>query len=294
MKILVTGAKGQVGSELISQGQKQGLEMIAVPHAKLDIADPISVAESLDDHRPQIVINAAAYTAVDLAEEEQELAQAINGSGPENLARSCTKHNIPLLHISTDYVFDGEKDTPYLETDIPNPQGIYGASKLDGDQAVVQHVQQHIILRVAWVFGAQGHNFVRTMLRLGKEHKELRIVADQFGGPTWAGDIASTLLRIATRHHQGEPITWGTYHYSGTPCLNWCEFAQTIFNEATSLGLLALSPTVTPITSAEYPTPAKRPQNSALNCEKIEHSLGIHQPDWRIGLRNTLQEWQKS
>jgi dTDP-4-dehydrorhamnose reductase len=292
MKILVTGANGQVGSELIRRGKQQNLTMLPAPHAELDISMAPAVETALDTYSPNIVINAAAYTAVDKAESKQERAYAINGKGAEYLARSCAKRNVPLLHISTDYIFDGNKDEPYTEEDIPNPTGIYGASKLAGEQAVTQNNTEHIILRVAWVFGACGNNFARTMLRLAKEHKELRIVADQHGGPTWAGDIADTLLDIATQYDAGKTIPWGTYHYSGAPTVNWSEFAEAIFSTAIDLGLLTTSPKIIPITTKEYPTPAKRPQNSALNCTKIKQHFKINQPDWQIGLKETLEEWQ--
>ncbi len=293
MKILVTGATGQVGSELIRKGVELGLQMIPAPHAKLDITVETSVTAILHHHSPDLVINSAAYTAVDKAETEQAMAFAINHRGAKNLAIACATHNIPLFHISTDYVFDGKKELPYTEEDIPNPQGIYGESKLAGDLSVAQNLDEHIILRVAWVFGACGNNFVRTMLRLSREHEELRIVGDQSGGPTWAGDIATTLLNLAARYASGEELNWGTYHYSGSPPVNWYEFAQTIFTEALNCGILDHAPNLIPITTADYPTPAVRPQNSVLDCTKIKQHLKIDQADWRIGLQDTLQEWQQ-
>ena len=293
MKVLVTGAEGQVGSELVSQGLTFGLHIISAGHHVLDITDQFAVERFFADCNPDIVINGAAYTAVDKAEDDQECAYAINGHGPACLASSCSMLDIPLLHISTDYIFDGRSDLPYSEEDRPDPQGVYGVSKLAGDVAVVQTLDQYLILRVAWVFGASGQNFVRTMLRLGQEHDTLRVVADQFGGPTWAGDIAATLLSIVKRYEAGESVSWGTYHYSGAPVASWYEFAQVIFAEAVKMGMLSRTPQVVPIVTAEYPTPAKRPQNSVLSCEKIKQHFGINQPDWHIGLGNILQEWQK-
>jgi dTDP-4-dehydrorhamnose reductase len=281
-----------VGSELIRRGRKLGLQMIAASHAECDISNQSLVNTFITHHAPDLVINSAAYTAVDKAEVDNECARAINSQGPANLASACFKLNIPLLHISTDYVFDGFCDTPYGEDDQPNPQGCYGKTKLAGDEAVAKQLKQHIILRVAWVFGACGNNFVRTMLRLGQDHDELRVVADQFGGPTWAGDIAITLLTIAKRYGKDGSIPWGTYHYSSVPAVSWYEFAQAIFAESVKLGLLDKLPKITPITTAEYPTPAQRPQNSVLNCQKIQKQFGIKQPDWRLGLINTLQDWQ--
>lgn len=289
--MLVTGAQGQVGSELIQQGQGLGLQMIAAGRSELDITQQDAVIDFINHHASDIVINAAAYTAVDRAEEQQQDTYAINRDGSAYLATACSQQNIPLLHISTDYIFDGSKDTPWLEDDTANPQGIYGASKLEGERAVERMLVQHITLRVAWVFGATGNNFVRTMLRLGSERDELSVVADQHGGPTWAGDIATVLLNIVARYQLGETIPWGTYHYSGSPATTWHGFATTIFEAAVAEGLLDKSPRINAITTAEYPTPAQRPENSVLNCDKIYCELGITQPDWRLGLRHVLKCW---
>lgn len=291
MKIFVTGAHGQVGAQLVHLGAARGLQMIAAGHAELDITDLDAVEALLHEQAPDIVINAAAYTAVDQAESEPEKAEAINGLGPAHLAKTCAALDIPLLHISTDYVFDGNSTQPYGEEDRPNPQGVYGATKLQGEEGVVANVERHIILRVAWVFGTFGQNFVRTMLRLAGSHPELRIVADQHGGPTWAGDIAKTLLDIAVRYHGGKAIAWGIYHYNGSPFVSWCEFAEAIFAESLKQGMIERCPTVIPIPSSEYPTPAKRPLNSRLNCQKIKKHLAITAPDWRNGLIHTLTDW---
>ncbi len=210
--------------------------MMATGRAELNITQQEAVNSFVQTQKPDIVINAAAYTAVDQAESEPELAYAINHDGAANLAQACADNNIPLMHLSTDYVFDGEKVGAYTETDTPNPQGIYGKSKLEGDRAVESILEQYIILRTSWVFGAKGNNFVKTMLRLGKERDILKVVADQHGGPTWAGDIAITLLQLVKRWDDGDTNPWGTYHYSGQPVTTWQGFAEAIFEQAEKLG----------------------------------------------------------
>lgn len=291
MKVLVTGAQGQVGSELIQQGQGLGLQMIAAGRSELDITQQDAVIDFINHHASDIVINAAAYTAVDRAEEQQQDTYAINRDGSAYLATACSQQNIPLLHISTDYIFDGSKDTPWLEDDTANPQGIYGASKLEGERAVERMLVQHITLRVAWVFGATGNNFVRTMLRLGSERDELSVVADQHGGPTWAGDIATVLLNIVARYQLGETIPWGTYHYSGSPATTWHGFAMAIFDMAVAEGLLDKAPRLNAITTAEYPTPAQRPNNSVLKSIaslELNNLTGTVGSDryWKAGIIN--------
>lgn len=284
MKVLVTGANGQVGSEIVQQGENIGLQMLAAGRDLLDITQRSEVDSFIRVSKPDIVINAAAYTAVDKAESEPELAYAINCSGVTFLAQACADNNIPLLHISTDYVFDGSKHAAYSETDSTNPRTIYGKSKLEGERAIEAILERYIILRVSWVFGSVGNNFVKTMLRLGKERDELRIVEDQHGGPTWAGAIATTLLGLAKRLGDGEAIPWGTFHYCGQPATTWQIFAGAIFERAEALGTIGKRPGIEPILTADYPTPAHRPLNSVLNCEKILTELGIPQPDWKTGL----------
>ena len=293
MKILVTGANGQVGSELILAAEKRGLQMLAAGRAELDITQQEAVNKYIQTQKPAILINAAAYTAVDKAESEPELAYAINRDGAANLAQACADNNIPLMHISTDYVFDGNKQGAYTETDTPNPQCIYGKSKLEGERAIESILQQYLILRVSWVFGANGNNFVKTMLRLGKERDVIKVVADQHGGPTWAGAIASALLSLVKRWADGETIPWGTYHYSGRPATTWHGFAEAIFKQAKELGIIDKRPTINPITTSEYPTLAQRPINSLLDCRKLEQQMNIRQPDWHGGLKYALesQSW---
>jgi len=291
VRVLVTGAKGQVGSELILEGEKLGLQMLAAGREDLDITQQKAVNSFIQTKNPDIVINAAAYTAVDKAESEPELAYALNRDGAANLAQACADNNIPLMHISTDYVFDGKKEGAYTETDTPNPQCVYGKSKLEGERAIESILEQYLILRVSWVFGANGNNFVKTMLRLGKERDVIKVVADQRGGPTWAGDIATVLLEIAKRCVDGKTIHWGTYHYSGQPTTTWKGFAEVIFEQAEVVAVIERRPKVEPITTAEYPTPARRPANSVLDCDRINRRLNVSQSDWRIGLESVLTKW---
>lgn len=288
--ILLSGGRGQVGTEVLRGAEEMGLTVHAFGHGELDITNPADVAACLARLSPNLVINAAAYTAVDKAEEEPAIAFAVNRDGAANLAESCASHNIPLLHISTDYVFDGSKNTAYSEADPASPLGVYGQSKWEGEKAVRLRLEQHIILRVAWVFGASGHNFVKTMLRLAQSHDALRVVSDQHGGPTPARAIAATLLTLVERYRENGHLEWGTYHYCGSPATTWCDFAKEIFTQATAKGLLAKPVTVQPITTAEYPTAAQRPKNSVLSGEKLNRLYNIAAPGWQEGLAQVLSE----
>ncbi len=291
MDVLIVGAAGQLGTELRIRSQLRGYNTTAVDRSQLDISDTTSVNELVTRLKPSVIINAAAYTAVDRAETDVVTAYAVNRDGPLNLAKACANADIPLLHVSTDYVFDGHKLTPYNETDTPNPQGVYGQSKYAGEIAVATTLQKQLTLRVSWVFSATGNNFVRTILRLAKERDELKIVADQTGAPTWAGDIAEVLLTVVDRMNQNNPIPWGLYHYTGSPVTTWHAFAETICDQAFELGMLDKKPIIHPITTAEYPTVAKRPQNSMLDCTHILNELNISQANWNNGLRKVLTTW---
>lgn len=293
MKILVTGGGGQVGSELNKIGLAQGFKICAPTHAEMDISNRMEVSRWVDEHQPEMVINAAAYTKVDLAETEIETANQINRDGVRVLADVCKLTDVPLLHLSTDYVFDGTKAGAYEETDKTCPTSVYGRSKLEGENAVRESLDQHIIIRTAWVFAATGQNFVRTMLRLGRDRDELSVVDDQWGAPTWAGDIARTCLDISRQVQSGGDQCWGIYHYTGQPSINWHGFAKAIFDEALELGLLEKAPMLRSISSDAYKTPVKRPENSVLNCSKIKRVFGIGQADWRIGLRQVLLTWKQ-
>jgi len=289
VKILVTGAMGQVGAELIQQGPNRGYEMLATDIDDLDITNQEAVNAYVAEHQPNLIINAAAYTAVDKAESESELVFSINCDGAKHLAIACNEANIPLFHISTDYVFDGAKDDAYSESDIPNPQSVYGKSKLKGDLAIEAALEEHLILRTSWVFSNRGRNFVKTMLRLGSEQEELRVVSDQRGCPTEAAAIAQVLLNLVHRLNEGEHFAWGTYHYCGQPPTAWQNFAEAIFEQAEKLSLIQHQPSIHPITTEEFHAAAPRPKNASLNCSKITNELGITPPDWRVGLANTLQ-----
>lgn len=292
MSILVTGAHGQVGHELVRRAAR--LPVIGLARDALDIRDADAVLDAIHRHGARILINAAAYTAVDKAESDADAAFAINRDGPATLATACATAGIPLLHLSTDYVFDGSKPGPYCEDDPVAPLGVYGASKLAGEDAIRASGCAHLILRVAWVFGAHGQNFVRTMLRLGRERDLLRVVADQLGGPTPAAAIADALLELAARSLAGEALSWGTYHYAGVPHTSWHGFATVALEAATARGLIARLPRIDAITSAEYPTPARRPANSRLDTTRTEANLGLSAPDWRSGLAAIIDEWKNA
>lgn len=288
MRILIIGAKGQVGWELTRRAPTFGHEALAWDVEELDITSAVAVDRELTASGVDVVINAAAYTAVDKAEQEPALAFAVNRDGPAHLAAACARLQIPLLHISTDYVYDGAKSCPYVEDDPTQPLGVYGASKLAGDAAVQQLLPQHLILRVSWVFGIHGHNFVKTILRLAREREELRVVADQWGCPTFAGDIADTLLELAGRIPEIDACAaWGVYHYCGEPATTWHGFASTIVELARAREALPVR-TVTAITTADYPLPSARPVNSVLDCAKLAARFGIQPRRWRDSLESLL------
>jgi dTDP-4-dehydrorhamnose reductase len=285
MRILITGCNGQVGF-LLKEMLTSKVELLALTRQELDITNENLVNKAISNFKPNVVINAAAYTAVDKAESEEKLAFEINSDGPEYLAKAANEIDAVLIHISTDYVFEGNKSSQYIESDSVNPQGIYGKSKLAGEIAVSTHCNKHIILRTAWVFGEHGNNFVKTMLRLGKARDKLSIVSDQFGGPTYAGDIAKAIIQIANKIGSGKQIKWGVYHYSGMPQVSWYEFAEKIFTKAEQKGILERVPKLSAINTEEFPTPAKRPENSKLNCKSIEAEFGISPSDWHAELDN--------
>jgi len=282
MRILLTGANGQVGWEIAQHTAKH--EIIALDRAALDITQPSAVQQTITDSAADLVINAAAYTAVDQAEQEPDLAFAANRDGPAHLAAVCAQLRIPLFHISTDYVFDGKQQTPYREDDPVAPLGVYGRSKWEGEQAIRHALPAHLILRVSWVFGRHGHNFVKTMLRLAREREQLSVVADQHGCPTYAGSIAEVLLTLADRFDTDRSLPWGTYHYCDTPATTWHGFTEAIVAMAGAREPLCVGKVV-PITTSEYPTPAARPANSVLDCSRFQDHFAITPSLWQTGLQ---------
>lgn len=287
MKLMVTGQGGQVGRELVRHHWPSQWHVAAFDRPGLDITHLETVCATVARERPDIVVNAAAYTAVDRAENDRAAAWATNCTGPANLASACRSAGIPLIHISTDYVFDGSKPGSYLEDDLVNPLGVYGASKEAGDRAVRETLSEHVILRTAWVYSAHGHNFVRTMLRLAGERPVLRVVADQTGSPTSATDLAGAIATIAQRLAAGA-TAWGTYHFAGAGAVTWHGFAEAIFELAAPWR--GPPPRVEAITTAEYPTPARRPANSVLDCSGLARAFGIVPRPWRTALAEVIRK----
>lgn len=284
-RFIITGAKGQVGHCLVQQLTGKA-EILALDRDELDITVQQAVLEAVEAFRPDAIINAAAHTAVDKAETEIELSEAINVKGVQYLAEASAKVGAAMLHISTDYVFGGEGTKAYKESDPTDPQGVYGKTKLAGEQVTFTANPRSIVLRTAWVFGEHGNNFVKTMLRLGKEREVLGVVGDQFGGPTYAGDIAAALIKIAFEIINGREDAFGVYHFTGKPYVSWSEFAQAIFAEAKLQNVLEKSPLVNSIATSDYPTPAKRPANSRLDLSKIKATFDIEPSDWQAALKN--------
>lgn len=282
MTILVFGKTGQVALELQALAPVV-VPLIALGREEADLTTPGACAAAIEHYSPKAVINAAAYTAVDRAEDEEVLATQINSAAPAEMARACSERDIPFVHLSTDYVFDGSGDAPWRPEDRVAPISAYGRSKLAGELGVVEAGGRYAILRTSWVFSAHGQNFVKTMLRLGSERDQLRVVADQIGGPTPAAAIAQACLTIVKQLAE-DPTKAGTYHFAGAPNASWADFARAIFAQA------GLACDVVDIGTADYPTPARRPANSRLDCSATEPVFGIKQPNWQDGLAADLQE----
>ncbi|MFN7050497.1 MAG: dTDP-4-dehydrorhamnose reductase [Gemmobacter sp.] len=277
MTVLVFGQTGQVARELA----RQAPDAVHLGRGQADLSDPAACTAAIRAHAPAVVINAAAYTAVDRAETDEATALQVNGAAPGAMAQACADLGIPFLHVSTDYVFDGSGTAPWKPEDPVAPLGAYGRSKLAGEQAVRAAGGRHVILRTSWVFSSHGANFVKTMLRLGADRPALRVVADQIGGPTPAGGIAAALLTMADALRQG--AAGGTYHYAGAPDTSWACFARETFAQA------GLAVTVEDIPTEAYPTPARRPLNSRLDCATLA-DFGIARPDWQQALAEVVSE----
>lgn len=288
MRILVTGKNGQLATALFEIGSTDpDMEVVALDRTALDVCDEESVEHAVAAVEPDIVVNAAAYTAVDKAESEQELAFAANAAGPRLLAMATARRGIPIIHVSTDYVYNGEKSGPYVEDDPVAPASVYGASKLAGEVAVAEANPKHIILRTAWVYSATGHNFVKTMLRLAADRDQLNVVDDQHGNPSYAPHLAQAILRVVRRLLEDPGLEpWGVYHLAGTGSTTWCGLAREVFHCSEAAG--GPHSAVGAITTSEYPTPAKRPANSQLDCAKAKRTFGVELPQWQAGVSDCV------
>lgn len=288
MKICVTGTQGQVSTALQELAMQAGIAVHCLGRPAFDLGLPDNAEAALAAMQPDVLISAAAYTAVDLAESHAEEAYRVNAAGPAALARASGNLGIPILHLSTDYVFDGLKRTPYLETDLTGPCSVYGASKLEGESAVAAGNPRHVILRTAWVYSHTGKNFLRTMLRVAETNPVVRVVSDQFGCPTYATDLAAALIAMARQvvvKAAGDPA-YGTFHMAGRGDTSWAGFAGAIFALAAKAG--HASARVVPISTSDYPTPARRPENSRLDCSKLADVFGIELPHWHDGTERCL------
>jgi dTDP-4-dehydrorhamnose reductase len=290
-KILLIGSTGQIGQELQQTLPRIG-EVIGIDRQSLDLSQPEQIQAKITKLKPDAIVNAAAYTAVDKSENEPDLAMTINATAPKAIALAAQDIGAKVLHISTDYVFNGQNHTPYQESDRTEPLGVYGKSKLLGEIGVRENCDRHLILRTAWVYGSRGHgNFVKTMLRLGAERTELKVVADQIGSPSWSYDIAIAITQLLDKSLADESIN-GTYHFTNSGVASWYDLALATFAEAKKLGFPLKIEQVIPITTNEFPTPTQRPAYSVLAKTKITETLGIHPPYWRNSLIKMLSEWQ--
>lgn len=283
--ILVAGGSGQLAQSLKEVAQGRRMNLVAIGRPELDICDPASVDQVMTTYQPRIIINAAAYTAVDAAESDQAAAIRVNEIGPTNLARAASKRDIPILHVSTDYVFNGTKGEPYSEADPVEPLGVYGSSKWLGEEAIRHEARRHLILRTAWLFSPFGKNFLITMLRLAKSRDEISVVADQFGNPTYTPHLAAAILDICCKILASEDLEglhWGTYHLVAQGEASWASLADAALKASAALG--GATAEVRPITTDQYPTPTKRPADSRLNTAAIGEHWDIALPDWRGGV----------
>ena len=292
MRIAATGKTGQVVTCLIERGGAAGHEVIALGRPALDLADPVSIARALEAAEPDAIVSAAAYTAVDEAESECELAHTVNGQGPGAVAEAAKTLGVPLVHVSTDYVFDGTLNRPYIESDSTGPRGVYGASKLAGEQAVLAaYSDNSAVLRVAWVYSPFGANFVKTMLRLAADRDQVSVVADQLGNPTSALDIADGIIQVATNLlSNSDRALRGVFHMSASGEASWADFAEVIFAASAAQG--GPSARVRRIATVDYPTPAARPANSRLDCSLIARMHGVALPNWRGSLDTVIARLQ--
>lgn len=286
MRLLIFGSRGQLGLELAARCRDRNIPVVLASRDGGDIARSDQVINTVRAAAPTVIINAAAYTKVDKAEEDPGAAFRENRDGPAILSQVAASNNVPLIHLSTDYVFNGEKEAPYTETDIVSPLGVYGASKAAGEEAIRSLWSKHVLIRTAWVYGRHGNNFLKTMIRLSRTGKELRVVADQYGNPTATVDLADAVLAVASRASAGEAV-WGTYHFAGNGTASWYEFACTIMKSLSEMG--ACAPPVRPIATGDYPTLARRPRNSRLCCDLFTERFGITAARWPLRVREIVR-----
>lgn len=291
-KIAIIGSNGQLGWELVNRCRLRNLPVLPLSHSDIDICDLESIRAALVFEKISMVLNAAAYTAVDQAEIDPDTASAVNSTGPGNLAEFCRGNDKFLLHLSTDYVFNGQSDRPYKEDDPMLPLGVYGETKASGEAEVRKILSQHIILRTAWLYGIHGKNFVKTILDLGRRKASVKVVADQYGCPTYAGDLADAILDICEQIGRYGQNSWGTYHYCGRDAMSWNEFAAMIYKSASQYETLMVNE-VEQITTSEFPARTKRPGNSVLDCTKIEKTFGIKQRPCIDSLNEMLHAYYK-
>lgn len=289
MKILVTGANGQLGTDLKLRLQNFAFECLYTDSKKLDITDRENVLSTILKEKPDLIINCAAYTKVDLAEKEQDEAFKVNSTGVANLALAAKEANSFIIHISTDFVFDGNKSSPYNENDVTNPLSVYGKSKLGGEEQILKISEKFMIIRTSWLYGAHGANFVKTIIRLANEREKLTIVHDQIGSPTWTGDLADTLVEITKKIEQ-KKILKGIYHFANEGAASWYDFAYAAVEEYKKFSPDLKCKYIQPIPTSSYPTPAKRPFYSVLDKSKIKDDLGILIPNWRSSLKKMINE----
>jgi dTDP-4-dehydrorhamnose reductase len=290
MKVLILGTPGQLGHELMKAAWPAGSELIGLAYPEFDMADPACIDRAVADHGCDVVVNATAYTAVDKAESEPDPAYAINASGVERLGTACKAKGVPLIHVSTDYVFDGSKPHPeaYVETDPVCPVNTYGATKEAGETLLRAAWERHVIIRTSWVYASHGANFVKTMLRFGREREEMRVVDDQHGAPTAAADLAAAIVSICGQIVGKTDAPWGTYHLTGAGRTTWAGFAEHVFRRLEQAE--GKRPKLTRIATAEFPTPAARPANSLLDCSKIERAFGVKPLRWEQSVDRVLDE----
>jgi len=289
MKILLTGAGGQLASDLSAALKGAGMSVAGYDSKSLDVSDGKRVMEEVSVFKPGIIINCGAYTKVDLAEKERGQAFAVNKDGPAHLAEAAKKVNAVLVHISTDFVFDGLKSTPYAEADKTNPLSVYGESKLAGETEIMERMEKYIIVRTSWLYGKSGHNFVKTILKYAAERDFLNVVFDQAGTPTWTVDLSEALLKIVESVQQGSK-EYGTYNFSNEGVASWYDFADAIVEEARTLGKDMQCRSVRPILTSEYPTLAKRPAYSVLDKSKVKNTFNVTIPHWRASLKKMLRQ----